>query len=267
MSENWRKMLQEWSGNEPVYILLILTAAWIAYELVRHLVPRITGLLRPHERFYALPWIPLLRLIILLTAATLIVPLIIRPTRENVLALLGATAFAVGFAIKDYISCLIAGIIFMFERPYRIGDWIQIGETYGEVIHLGLRTVLVRTIDANDITIPHSALWTGQLTNATSGQKDLLCVTEFYVHPDHDNALARQALLDVAMTSVYLHLDRPIVVVMKHLPFGLYYKLKAYPMEAREQFKFIADLTERGQFALQETGLRLVAAPAAVMGQ
>jgi len=267
MSEIETKMLREWSGYEPVHILLILIAAWIASELVRRLVPRITAIFRPHQRFYALPWIPLLRLIIILTAMTLIVPLLIKPTRENVLALLGATAFAVGFAIKDYVSCLIAGFVFMFERPYRIGDWIQIGETYGEVVHLGLRTVLVRTIDANDITIPHSALWTQQLTNATSGQNDLLCVTEFYVHPDHDNALARQALFDVAMTSAYLRLDRPIVVVMKHLPFGLYYKLKAYPMEAREQFKFIADLTERGNFALREIGLRLVTAPVAVVEQ
>lgn len=264
MDESWKDMLKQWSGYEPVHILLIITAAWIAYELVRHLVPRITSSFRPHQRFYALPWIPLLRLIIILTAVTLIVPFIIKPTRENVLALLGATAFAVGFAIKDYVSCLIAGVVFMFERPYRVGDWIQIGETYGEVVHLGLRAVLVRTIDASDITIPHSALWTQQLTNATSGQNDLLCVTEFYVHPDHDNALARQALFDVAMTSAYLRLDRPIVMVMKHLPFGLYYKLKAYPMEAREQFKFIADLTERGNFALREIGLRLVTAPAAV---
>ena len=264
MNESRTEMLRKWSGHEPAHILLIIAAAGVAYELIRHLVPRITGIFRPHQRFYVLPWIALLRLMIILTAAALIVPLIIKPTRENVLALVGATALAVGFAIKDYISCLIAGIIFLFERPYRVGDWIQIGETYGEVIHLGLRTVLVRTIDANDITIPHSALWTGQLSNATSGQRDLLCVTEFYVHPDHDNALARQALFDVAMTSVYLRLDRPIVVVMKHLPFGLYYKLKAYPMEAREQFKFIADLTERGQFALQEIGLRLVTAPAAV---
>jgi small-conductance mechanosensitive channel len=267
MNESWKDMLKQWSGYEPVHILLIITAAWIACELVRHLVPRITAIFRPHQRFYALPWIPLLRLIIILTAMILIVPFIIKPTRDNVLALLGATAFAVGFAIKDYVSCLIAGFIFMFERPYRVGDWIQIGETYGEVIHLGLRTVLVRTIDANDITIPHSALWTQQLTNATSGQNDLLCVTEFYVDPDHDNALARQALFDVAMTSAYLRLDRPIVVVMKHMPFGLYYKLKAYPMEAREQFKFIADLTERGNFALREIGLRLVTAPAAVAEQ
>src|SRR5277367_1512859 len=167
MSEIETKMLREWSGYEPVHVLLIIIAAWIASELVRRLVPRITAIFRPHQRFYALPWIPLLRLIIILTAVTLIVPLLIKPTRENVLALLAGTAFAVGFAVKDYISCLIAGIIFMFERPYRVGDWIEIGGTYGEVIHLGMRTVLIRTIDANDITIPHSTLWHDQLSNAT----------------------------------------------------------------------------------------------------
>lgn len=261
MNESWMEMLRNWSGHEPVHILLIMAAAWLSYEVIRLSVPRITCIFRPHQRFYALPWIPFLRLVIILTALVLIAPLVITPTRENVLALLGGTALAVSFAVKDYISCLIAGIIFMFERPYRVGDWIQIGETYGEVMHLGLRTVLLRTADANDITIPHSVLWHDQLSNATSGQHDLLCVTGFYVHPDHDNAMARQALFDVAMTSAYLHLDRPIVVVMKNLPFGMYYKLKAYPMEAREQFKFIADLTERGQFALQEIGLRLVTAP------
>lgn len=264
MGEHWMEMLREWSGHEPVHILLIIAAAWFSYEVIRLSVPRITGIFRPHQRFYALPWIPFLRLVIILTALVLIVPIVITPTRENVLALLGGTAIAIGFAIKDYISDLIAGIIFMFERPYRVGDWIQIGETYGEVMHHGLRTVLLRTTDANDIIIPHSALWHDQLSNATSGQHDLLCVTNFYVHPDHDNALARQALFDVAMTSAYLHLDRPIVVVMKDLPFGMYYRLKAYPMEAREQFKFIADLTERGQSALQEIGLRLVTAPATV---
>jgi small-conductance mechanosensitive channel len=167
MKEKWMEMLREWGGHEPAQILIIIVAAWMVYEMIRHLVPRVTGRVRGKDRFYTLPWIPLLRLAIILAALMLIVPLVIEPTRENVLALVGASALAIGFAIKDYISCLIAGIIFMFERPYRVGDWIEIGGTYGEVTHLGLRAVLIRTIDANDITIPHSALWHDQLSNAT----------------------------------------------------------------------------------------------------
>lgn len=268
MSDGWIEMLREWGGHEPAQILLIIATAWGVYEIIRHLVPYITSIFKPYLRFYTLPWIPLLRLTIILTAIIYIVPLIIQPTRENVLALLGGTALAVGFAIKDYISCLIAGIIFMFERPYRVGDWIKIGETYGEVVHLGLRTVMVRTIDADDITIPHSKLWHEQLSNATSGQHDLLCVAEFYIEPQkaakQNDKKIRQILFDVAITSIYLHIDRPIVVVTKNLPFGLYYKLKSYPMEAREQFKFITDLSERGRLALQEAGITMLSTPVAV---
>ena len=262
-SINWSQMIREWSEYEYVRILLIVVAAWGLIALAKRLVPWVTTKFRPDYRFYALPWVPLLRIIIILGAAVFIVPLVITPTRENVLALLGATGLAIGFALKDYLSCLFAGIVMLIERPYRVGDWVQIGDTDGEVVRLGLRTVDVQTADDNCVTIPHVVLWNSPLSNATSGQHELLCVTDFFVHPDHDNATVRQTLFDVAVTSPYLKLDRPIVVVMRNEPVGSHYKVKAYPMDAREQFAFIADLTERGQFALHELGLTLVAAPVA----
>ncbi len=266
MDIDWREMLREWHGPEYARILIIIVSAWLVYQAVKHLVRLVGGLFRPHERFHTLPWIPLLRLGIVICALTLIMPVVIDPTRENMLALFGATAFALGFAIKDYIGDLIAGIIFIVERPYRVGDWIEIGGHYGEVTHLGLRAVLLRTADANDITIPHSTLWREPLSNATSGQYDLLCIAAFYAHPDHDSAAARQTLRDVAATSAYLKLDRPIVVVVSQEPFGLHYKLKAYAMNARDQFLFITDLTGRGQDALRSLGVRPVAAPVSVAG-
>lgn len=225
MSDNWMDMLREWNGNEHVHILLIILAAVGIYESIRHLIPSITAKFYPHDRFYILPWIPILRLIIILGAAILIVPFVIIPTRENVLILLGATALAIGFVLKDYINCIFAGFILLVERAYRVGDWIQIDDTYGEVIEVGLRTVKLRTADANDVSIPHSTLWHTPLINATSGNKDLLCVIHFFVHPDHDNTHIRKILFDIASTSSYLHNERPIVVVMQNEPFGLHYKV------------------------------------------
>jgi len=260
----WMDMLREWNGDEHIHILLIVVAAVVLYQAIRHLVPHITLKFHPHNRFYILPWIPLLRLLIILGAMMLIAPLVIIPTRENVLILLGAVALAIGFVLKDYISCIFAGLVLLAERSYRVGDWVQIGDTYGEVIEIGLRTVKLHTADANDVSIPHSTLWHEPLTNATSGKQDLLCVIHFFVHPDHDNATARKTLSDVASASTYLHKERPIVVVMQNEPFGLHYKVKAYPKDAREQFSFIADVTERGQFALHKIGLRLVTAPVSV---
>ena len=264
MDEQWMTMLRSWNGTELGHILLILFAAFILYEVIRIVVPRIARRVNPDTRFYMLPWVPLLRLVIILGTATLIVPLIITPTRENVLALLGATALTVGFALKDYISCFFAGLFFLLERPYRIGDWVQIGSEYGEVTEIGLRTVKIVTADDNAITIPHSTLWTQQLINATSGAPDLLCAIYFFVNPAHDNATARKTLKDIAVSSAYINPERPIVVVMNNEPFGLRYKLKAYPKDAREQFLFIADVTERGNFALHKIGLELVTSPVSV---
>jgi small-conductance mechanosensitive channel len=260
----WMDMLREWNGNEYLHILLIVLIAVALYQAVRFAVPRITTKIRPHDRFYMLPWVPLLRLIIILAASALIVPLVIIPTRENVLLLLGALALAIGFVLKDYMSCLFAGFVLLAERAYRVGDWVQIGDTYGEVIELGLRTVKLRTADANEVSIPHSVLWNKPLINATGGKQDLLCVIHFFVHSDHENTTVRKTLLDVANASSYLHGERPVVVVMQNEPFGLHYKVKAYPKDAREQFSFISDITERGQFALQGIGLKLLTAPASV---
>ena len=81
---------------------------------------------------------------------------------------------------------------------------------------------------------------------------------------NHSDKKIRQILFDVAITSCYLNIARQIVVVIKNLPFGSYYKLKYYPMEAREQFKFTSDLSERGRLALQEAGINMLCAPVAV---
>jgi small conductance mechanosensitive channel len=264
VSGNWITILREWNGNEYFHILLIIIAGVALYEVVRRLVPYLAARFRPHSRFYALPWIPLLRLLIIIGAVVFIVPLVIIPTRENVLLLLGAVAVAMGFVLKDYMSCLFAGIVVLAERAYRVGDWVQIGETYGEVVEIGLRTVKLRTAEANDVSIPHSSLWHEQLINATNGEHDLLCVIHFFIHPEHTNEQTRETLFNVAAASQYLKKDRPIVVVMKNEPFGLHYKIKAYPEDARNQFAFIADITERGHLALHKIGLRFVTAPVSV---
>jgi small conductance mechanosensitive channel len=263
MVNQWTEMLKEWSGSEPVHILLISIVAFILYEIIRQLIPCLV-LTESHDRFYTLPWIPILRLIIIAGALVFIIPLVITPTRDNVLALVGASALTVGFAMKDYINCLFAGILFLIERPYRVGDWIEIDGAYGEVKELGIRTVKLLTAEENAIVIPHSVLWNKKLSNSTNGQRDLLCVIEFFIGSALGEEAFRQILADIAASSSYVNPKRPIVVIMFNKPFGLYYKVKAYPKDAREQFLFITDITVRGNFALRELGLKAINAPVAI---
>jgi hypothetical protein len=70
-------------------------------------------------------------------------------------------------------------------------------------------------------------------------------------------------LRKVALTSPYLHISRPISVIVREKPWGTHYRLKAYPIDGREQFNFISDLTVRGKAALAGLEVAHVVAPIA----
>ena len=179
-------------------------------------------------------------------------------------ALLGAAGLAIGFALKDYASSLIAGVVAAFEQPYRPGDWIELDGHYGEVVHVGMRTVALVTADDDFITVPHLKLWTSAVRNANNGSPVLQCAAAFHVTPDHDARLARAVLEDVALTSPYLYFDAPIAVVTQEEDWGTLYRIRAYPVDPRQQFRFVSDLTVRGREALARIGARprLVPPPA-----
>ena len=262
--ENVSQILRDWS-NIPLLEALLVLAAGIAIALaMKWTVPRVAKRLPDRLRFWVLPWEPILRVVVLLFVFAYVIPLIIHPTPENLLAILGTIALALGFAFKDYASSLIAGVVALYERPYRNGDWVKIEDTYGEVQSLNLRTVEILTPDDTLVTIPHSKMWTTAIYNSNSGQRELMCVADFYLHPDHDGQTVQQRLSDVALTSPYLHIDRPVIVVAAEKPWGTHYRLKAYPIDGRDQFLFITDLTLRGKAMLRRLNIPAAAAVTAV---
>jgi len=244
-------------------LLLILALATLLIVVAQKLLPWLADQLHGVRRLYLLAMVPLLRLGILLAACLLVVPLIIEPSFQNMVALLGTVGLALGFAMKDYASSLIAGVVVVGEMPYRNGDWIEINGIYGEVKHIGMRTVKIVTPDDTQVSIPHLRVWNDPIFNANCGLPQLQCVADFYLHPAHDAAAAKLVLQDVALTSPYLFFDGAIMVSVHEKPWATHYRLKAYPIDARQQFRFISDLTVRGKAALLRLGVSFVTAPVA----
>ncbi|UXZ53268.1 mechanosensitive ion channel family protein [Halomonas sp. 7T] len=207
-------------------------------------------------RFRVFALVPLTRLLILIAALVVAVPIVIEPSMRNMVTLLGAIGLAIGFALKDYVSSLIAGVVSAVELPYRPGDWVSIEGTYGEVKHVGMRTVDIQTPDDDMVAVPHLKLWDSAIHNANNGGTSLQCVTHFYLHPEHEAERVRKTLRDVALTSAYLKFDRPIIVVAEEKPWGTHYRIRAYPVDPRQQFLFITDLTVRGKQVLSDMGIK-----------
>lgn len=241
---------------------LVLVGAWLLAIAVSRLLPKLAEALPGRFRIRVLPWVPVLRLAIVVVAFILIVPMVISPTPQNLFAILGALGIALGFAFKDLVSSLVAGVVAVFEMPYRQGDWVRLGDAYGEVTGVGLRAVNLVTPADDVVVVPHNVLWTDNVYNSNDGERTLMVVTRLYLEPDHDGRRMRERLNEVVWTSPWLDGTRPLVVHVVEEAWGTRYELKAYPLDARDQFHFRSDLTIRAKEVVRDLGARFATAPA-----
>ncbi len=258
------KLINDLGDISFTQILFIVGSVWLLIFLTRKLLPVVAQHGPSRLRLYFLAAVPFIRLTLLTAAVLMIIPIIFNITLQNFLVIAGAVSVAIGFAFKDLASSLIAGVVAIFERTYRPGDWVKIENDYGEVQQVGLRAITLRTPDDDVVTIAHDRIWNNNISNSNDGQQTLMCVADFYLDPAHDAMAMRTALQDIALTSAFLDYSRPVLVIVAEVPWGSHYKLKAYPFDMRDQFEFISDLTVRGKLGIREAGAREVQAPAMI---
>ena len=248
-AEQTREIVSKITADKVVQGFLILVAAYLTLKILDRIVNLLSERIAKEWRLRVKQFLPFLRMLVLTFVTVVLANLFLNLSKENILAVTGTVAVALGFAFKDYASSIIAGIVGLFESPYGVGDRIKIGEYYGEVISYGLRAVRIQTPDDNTITIPHNKIWTEAVSNANAGALEAQVVTEFYFTHHVDVDLVKKILYRVAQTSKYTALKLPIVVVMSEKPWGTAFKLKAYPLDARDEFIYQTDLITRAKQA------------------
>ena len=253
------RKLESW---DIVLIAVVVMSAWLLATAVRWILNRVAERAPSSRlRLRILRVVPLLRLGVGVGTIAVLVPVLIEPSYQNVIALLASVAFALAFALKDYVSSLAAGVVTVLENAYQPGDWIEIDGVYGEVKFIGVRAVHLVTAYDNEVIVPHYQFWSKKISNATSGSHSVLCVADFYLHPDHDALAVRRRLEEVGEASSWRKPETKVSVVAQEQPWGTHYKLKAYVKESREQFEFITDLTTRGKEALRALDISFALAP------
>lgn len=254
--EQYARLFNDIDSQALIILGVTLVSMVLLIIVSQHGLKWLANRLHGQLRFRVFALVPLTRLLILITALVIAVPVVIEPSMRNMVTLLGALGLAIGFALKDYVSSLIAGVVSAVELPYRPGDWVNIEGTYGEVKHVGMRTVEIQTPDDDLVAVPHLKLWDSAIHNANNGGTSLQCVASFYLHPEHEAGRVRKTLRDVALTSAYLKFDRPVIVVAEEKPWGTHYRIRAYPVDPRQQFLFITDMTVRGKQVLSDLGIK-----------
>lgn len=176
---------------------------------------------------------------------------------DTVLALIGGTAaVAIGFAVRDLVASFIAGIMIMIDQPFQVGDRVSFGGEYGDVIAIGLRSVRLQTLDDNTVTIPNNKFLTDITSCGNYGALDMQVVMNFYVGLDQDIDKAREIVTEAGLTSRYVYLNKPVVVLVTQVIEENYVavrlQLKAYVLDTQYEKSFETDVNLRVMRAFEK---------------
>jgi small-conductance mechanosensitive channel len=179
---------------------------------------------------------------------------------RDVLAILGGTAaVAIGFATKDLVSSLVAGLMIMFDRPFQVGDRVEFGGEYGDIVAIGLRSVKLRTLGDSIVTIPNNMLLTNTASCGNYGELNMQVVMDFLIGVDQDANRARAIVREAGVTSRYVYLPKPVVVRVNQVVEGSYIalrvRLKVYVLDTQFEKALETDITLRVLDAFREAGI------------
>lgn len=235
---------------------LILLLAWLAIRWLSELLDRLSA--RSTQARFFINWLqPVVRITLWFVAILLCFNLL-APSRETFLAGVASMGIALGLGAQDLVKNLIGGLVVLADRPYQLGDRVRIGQAYGEIDHIGLRSTKLTTADDTRVTIPNAQVLSDQVYNANSGVPDCQVVTDVYLPPDADPDQAARIGRESAFCSPFLLSRKPVVVLTQHGfdqgPF-LRLRIKCYVHDHRFELQIQSDITARASRELLRMGV------------
>jgi len=253
-----RSSLRERMGGPPPLseIISIPKILWsILLIIIGYLGIRITSRAveifaekNPRYRFTIKGVVPIIKIFGWMLIIIMIIAGIFRPPAATILAFAASIGVAIGFASQDILKNIFGGITILFDRPFNVGDKIEIGKYYGEVTEIGLRSTRLVTPDDSMVTVPNSELMNQSLANSNSGESNCQVVTEMFLPVSINTAEIRELVYEAVSVSKYVYLNKPITILFAHeikeRRSYMKMKVKAYVFDIRDEFKFKSDMTE-----------------------
>jgi small conductance mechanosensitive channel len=170
----------------------------------------------------------------------------------SVIAGLGIIGLSLGFAAKDTLSNIIAGVFLFWDKPFVIGDLIEVSDEYGKVHEITLRTTRIVTPDGKLVSIPNSELINSKIKSYTM-YPHLRLDVDVTIGVNEDIGKARDVILGLLSSDQrFLSEPAPVVLVTTLGDYFVGLQLRVWLDDARQHISVKAELRERIKVALDE---------------
>ena len=176
----------------------------------------------------------------------------------------GVAGIAIGFAARDTLSNIIAGILLIVDRPFEVGDRIEVwsapanSATWGDVLDVGLRATKIKTTDNIVIVIPNNEIMKRDIINYTTITKEIRVRIPIGIAYDADVKKAKEIIEKISLEMDWVMEEPPPKVVVKS--FGdsaVNLEARVWISEARRRMDTISHITDRVKEVFQEEGIEI----------
>ncbi len=176
----------------------------------------------------------------------------------DLVAVLGLSSVAIGFAFKDIFQNFLAGILLLMQRPFVVGDQIEVTDYSGTVEHINIRSTSLRSFDGQLIVIPNADIYSSAITVNTS-EDVRRSVFETGIGYGEDIDTGREVIREaVKKCDLVLDEPEPVVVVTGHGDSSVDFAI-AYWTESTKRDETLArdQVATAIKYALDEAGIEI----------
>ncbi|UCD28323.1 MAG: mechanosensitive ion channel, partial [Planctomycetota bacterium] len=170
--------------------------------------------------------------------------------------LVAALGVGLGFGLQEIVANFVCGLIVLFERPYRVGDVVSVGEINGTVTRIRIRATTITDWDRRELIVPNKEFITGRLINWSLSDPITRIVLPVGIIYGSDTALAEKLLMKVATENPSV-LDNPEPSAL-FLGFGdnsLNFELRVFIGDPLNRFKITHQLHQAINREFKKAGL------------
>ncbi|MEM7161754.1 MAG: mechanosensitive ion channel family protein [Bacteroidota bacterium] len=255
--EHFDNIFEILSPSRILTILFVLFITWLFMKGLIWLIKRSAKRFNRY-RLLILRLIPIFNVLIWSVSIISLIVTIFDPSPQQINGALAGSALAVGLASQDLLKNIFGGLMIIFDRPFQMGDRVKVKDTYGEVVHIGLRNTQINTLDDSIVTVPNYVVISEEVSNSNSGELDCMAVVNLWLPINIDTERVRTIAYEAAISSKYLNFDKDIAIYFyDHFDDepATNVKIKAYVLDTRYEKNFEGDVTEAAKIAFNESGI------------
>ncbi|MEW6634831.1 MAG: mechanosensitive ion channel domain-containing protein [Pseudomonadota bacterium] len=174
----------------------------------------------------------------------------------SIIAAIGAVGLAIGLALQGTLQNIAAGIMLLALRPFRIGEYVEVGAIAGTIEEIGLFATRLRTADGVYVLAPNSTLWNQPVRNFTRNGVRRTDVT-LSIGSWNDIDRAQKTLLAIAASEKRIRREPAPIAFVASLGDTTVSLTLRYWTSAADYFSTQIDMTKRAKQAFDSEGISI----------